>query len=64
MFGHYAAPDRAELWLLVQALHGPLGRVRFRLQYSYINRDTFTEVGGALIAYENMLDTSFRYDPV
>ena len=42
---------------------GPWGQVRFGLQYSYINRDTFTAVGGAPTAHENMLYTSFRYYP-
>jgi hypothetical protein len=42
---------------------GPWGQIRFGLQYSYIERDAFAGVGGAPIAHENMLYTSFRYYP-
>ena len=42
---------------------GPWGQVRFGLQYSYINRNAFTGIGGAPTAHENMLYTSFRYYP-
>jgi hypothetical protein len=43
--------------------NGPWGYVRLGLQYSYIERNAFSGVGGAPDAHENMLYTSFRYYP-
>ncbi len=42
---------------------GPWGQARFGLQYSYIERNAFSGVGGVPAAHENMLYTSFRYYP-
>ena len=42
---------------------GPWGQARFGLQYSYIERNAFSGVGGAPAAHENMIYTSFRYYP-
>ena len=42
---------------------GPWGQVRLGLQYSYIERNAFSGIGGAPQAHENMLYTSFRYYP-
>jgi hypothetical protein len=42
---------------------GPWGHAQVGLQYSYIERDAFYGVGGAPIAHENLLYTSFRYYP-
>jgi hypothetical protein len=42
---------------------GPWGQARVGLQYSYIERNAFSGVGGAPDAHENMLYTSFRYYP-
>ena len=42
---------------------GPWGQIRVGLQYSYIERNAFSGVGGAPQAHENMLYTSFRYYP-
>jgi hypothetical protein len=42
---------------------GAWGQARFGLQYSHIERDAFTGVGGAPQASENMIYTSFRYYP-
>ncbi|THD52657.1 hypothetical protein [Phenylobacterium sp.] len=42
---------------------GAWGQARFGVQYSYIERDAFTGVGGAPQANENMVYTSFRYYP-
>jgi hypothetical protein len=42
---------------------GPWGQARFGLQFSHIERDAFSGVGGAPEARENMLYTSFRYYP-
>jgi hypothetical protein len=42
---------------------GPWGQARVGVQYSYIERDAFSGVGGAPSARENMVFTSFRYYP-
>jgi hypothetical protein len=42
---------------------GPWGQARFGLQYSYVERNAFSGVGGAPEAHENLLYTSFRYYP-
>ena len=42
---------------------GPWGQIRVGLQYSYIERNAFSGVGGTPQAHENMLYTSFRYYP-
>ncbi len=42
---------------------GPWGQARFGLQYSYVERDAFSGVGGAPTAHENLVYTSFRYYP-
>ena len=46
-----------------KAYQGDWGQLRIGLQYSYIERNAFTGVGGAPAAHENMLYTSFRYYP-
>ena len=43
--------------------NGPWGYIRLGLQYSYIERNAFSGVGGAPDAHEDMLYTSFRYYP-
>ena len=43
--------------------NGPWGYIRLGLQYSYIERNAFSGLGGAPDAHENMLYTSFRYYP-
>ncbi|HZZ67160.1 MAG TPA: hypothetical protein VFE18_03210 [Phenylobacterium sp.] len=42
---------------------GPWGHAQVGLQYSHIERDAFSGVGGAPEAHENMVYTSFRYYP-
>ncbi len=42
---------------------GTYGQLRLGLQYSYTKRFTFTGLGGAPSADENMFFTSFRYNP-
>lgn len=42
---------------------GSWGQARFGLQYSYVERNAFSGLGGAPAAHENMLYTSFRYYP-
>ena len=42
---------------------GPWGQIRIGLQYSYVERNAFSGVGGSPQAHENMLYTSFRYYP-
>jgi hypothetical protein len=42
---------------------GPWGHAQVGLQYSHIEREAFSSVGGAPEARENMLYTSFRYYP-
>jgi hypothetical protein len=42
---------------------GPWGQARVGLQYSYVERDAFPGVGGAPVARENIVYTSFRYYP-
>jgi hypothetical protein len=42
---------------------GSWGQARVGLQYSYVERDAFSGVGGAPSAHENMVFTSFRYYP-
>jgi hypothetical protein len=41
--------------------NGDRGRIQFGPQYSYVTRNTWTGVGGAPHAVENMFLTSFRY---
>jgi TolA-binding protein len=41
--------------------NGPKGRVQFGPQYSYIERNAWSGIGGAPKATENMVLTSFRY---
>jgi len=41
--------------------NGPKGRIQFGPQYSYIERNAWSGVGGAPKATENMFLTSFRY---
>jgi hypothetical protein len=43
--------------------NGTYGQLRIGLQYSYTKRKTFTGVGGAPSADENMFFTAFRYYP-
>lgn len=40
---------------------GDKGTVQYGLQYSYTHKDTWTGVGGAPKAFENIIMTSFRY---
>ncbi|MGC1303123.1 MAG: hypothetical protein WA840_12175 [Caulobacteraceae bacterium] len=42
---------------------GPWGQARIGVQYSYVERNAFSGVGGAPAAHENMIFTSFRYYP-
>jgi hypothetical protein len=42
---------------------GYWGQARFGLQYSYVERDAFSGVGGAPRTNENMIFTSFRFFP-
>ena len=46
-----------------KAYQGDWGQLRIGLQYSYIERNAFSGVGGSPDAHENMLYTSFRYYP-
>ena len=41
--------------------NGPKGRIQFGPQYSYVERNAWSGVGGAPKATENMFLTSFRY---
>jgi hypothetical protein len=42
---------------------GRFGRIQWGVQYSYTERKTFSGVGGAPSADDNMIFTSFRYYP-
>lgn len=42
---------------------GSWGQARVGLQYSHIDRSAFSGVGGAPVAHEDMVYTSFRYYP-
>ncbi len=42
---------------------GPFGRAQVGMEYSYTERFAFGGVGGAPVAKENILMTSFRYYP-
>ena len=40
---------------------GPKGRLRQGIQYSYLERYTWSGIGGAPKGIDNMFSTSFRY---
>ncbi len=46
-----------------KAYQGPFGRAQFGMQYSYTERHAFSGVGGAPVADEAVIMTSFRYYP-
>ncbi len=46
-----------------KAYNGPWGYLRIGLQYSYVNREAFSGVGGAPTGHEDIIETSFRYYP-
>jgi type II secretory pathway pseudopilin PulG len=46
-----------------KAYQGPWGYLRVGLQYSYVNREAFSGVGGAPTGHEDIIETSFRYYP-
>ena len=46
-----------------RAYQGSFGKLQVGVQYSYTRRETFSGVGGAPSAAENMVFTSFRYYP-
>jgi hypothetical protein len=55
--------EEASLGFWQKIYQGDWGHLRFGLQYSYIERNAFSGVGGAPAAHENMIYTSFRYYP-
>ncbi|MGC1305503.1 MAG: hypothetical protein WA840_24295 [Caulobacteraceae bacterium] len=46
-----------------KAYSGPWGYLRLGLEYSYVDREAFSGVGGAPEAHDNIIMTSFRYYP-
>ena len=41
--------------------NGPKGRLQFGAQYAYVDKNTWSEIGGAPKGIDNMIFTSFRY---
>jgi hypothetical protein len=61
--GHTRSIRQATLGVWDKVYQGGFGRMQVGLQYSYTRRNTFSGVGGAPSADENMVFASFRYYP-
>jgi hypothetical protein len=59
--GDTRALSEATVGFWFKPYNGPKGRIQFGPQYSYVERNAWSGVGGAPKATENMFLTSFRY---